>query len=162
MPVKPENFKQDPCSPHELAKAILDHEYTPGGSNSFSLTFREELFLDHLSLNEKEHGAGLLFTLKRLEERLPVDGGLGKDRLRHALEVIDAYRKESAESRDRNAKEAAGHDGVTAEGQRGAAEAMETCMVEISNLASIERLTRTLAHKLGVFLIEPGPRKQQR
>ncbi len=99
------------------------------------MTFREQLLHDHLTEHEMEHAAGLLWALKLLEENVALPPSAKRD-LRHGLDVIAAYKHESAEL-----------SGI--EGRRAGA-------AEIRNLNSIATLLRVLAHELGLSLIEPG------
>jgi hypothetical protein len=163
MPVDPKRIKPDNRSPQQLAKAILDHEFTPRvGEIRYSTSFREQLLMDYQTDYREvaDHGEPLVITLKALEEGSPPRPD-DKRRLRHALQVIDAYKIGAAEWRDDGAREA--RDTVagphTEALRRAAAESMETRMVEISNLKAIERLVRALAHNLGVSLVEPGRSK---
>jgi hypothetical protein len=160
MPIDAERYKQDPRTPQELAKAILDHVVTPREAEvPYSLTFREYLLMDYQAPHDipalRKYGEGLVLTLKGMEEGAIPDQKV-KGRLRHALLVIDAYKQERAEWRDDDAREAREMDGPHGNfHQRKAAESMETQMVAISNLKAIEKLVRTLSQKLGVSLVEP-------
>lgn len=169
MPIDPEKFKQDPRSPQELAKAILDHELNPPSVDSYRLTLREKLCLDNNSQAQADHfmlheyGSRLLWAMKALEDGSPLDRDERFD-LQYALQVIDAYRQKSEIERDRSAKAAnaplanpagSAEDRRLAEYRRDRADEMESYMVEINNLDSIEKLMRSLAHKLGIPLIEP-------
>src|SRR5690348_13826979 len=143
MPIDPEKFKQDERSPQELAKAILDHEFRPGGGKYYSLTFRERLLMDYQSDGEVKHAPAMLWVLKELEEGLPILMGR-KDSLRYALQVIDVYKRESAHYRDDAIAEAnrAFADLDTHPPRaypREVAEEAETLMLEINNLNSIEK-----------------------
>jgi|GEM_PF-5969206 len=165
MPVDPDKYKQDSRSPQELAKAILDHQLTPSGSEPYSVSFREQLLIDYGKDHHRKHPvlgkyvSGLVWTLKAWEEGSLPDH-LKKRAFSHALQVIDAYKHEAAQSRDDAERDTTGINGQHAEfHQRAAAEEMESQMVAISNLKSIENLVRTLAGKLGVSLIEPTREK---
>ena len=148
-------FKQDGRSPQELAKAILDHEFLPGTGQSYSITFREQMLMDYQTPHQMEHpvlskyGSGLVWTLKKLEEGISIDQNQ-KRQLSHAIQVINAYRMETAAFRDDSARRA------TDWKQREEAEMMGTYAVGISNLMSVEKIVRSLAQKLDVLLIEPG------
>jgi hypothetical protein len=165
VPHRPEKFKEDPRSPQELAKAILDHPLTPRGQEPYSVSFRERLLLDDDTQYQAQHpvlsahGSPLAFTLKACEEGASL-GRTDKRRLSHALQVIDAFKNRAAEIREDSARQVAAtpvalHNAY----HRGEAESMEDCLVEIIHLNAIEQLVRALAHKLGVTLIEPGRRK---
>jgi hypothetical protein len=166
MPIDPEKFKQDRRTPAELAKAILDHDFTPRLDHYYGMTFREHLLFDGNSPSEVQHGTGLLWTLKTLEADVPLIQE-HKDGLRHALEVMAAYRRESANYRDSGLNK-----GAIAQAKRDTspnweyierlrredADWRETCMVEISNLNAIEKMIRALAQRLNVPLIDPRRR----
>jgi hypothetical protein len=164
MPIDTKTLKQDPRSPRELVKAILDHQFCPRGGMPYSISFREQLLMDYQTANWQvaEHGTPLVLTLKGWEEGARPSRH-EKCAFSHALQVLDAYRKETAHFRNddvREAREAREEGSPHAEFlRRVAAESMESCKVKISNLNSIERLVRTLAHKLNVALIEPQRRK---
>ncbi len=140
MLIRPTTPKHDSRSLQQLAQAILDHEFTPREGDSLyqcSMTFREQLLYAFGTEEEMPYSRQLLWPLKALAEGIPLDRQ-GKHDLGHALEVIDAYRRDSSDLLAIDA-----HEGVA------------TSEVEISNLASIETLVRALAHKLNLTLIKP-------
>lgn len=178
MPIDPKKFKQDPRSPQELAKAILDHELDPHTPTTSSLTFREQLHqdFDHKPLGK--HIAGLVWALKDVEEAIPLTSDT-KSALRHGLRVIAQYRQERAFTRDfqevLSNPDLAPKDEVLRasrawfappaddeRARRSLLEGMEESMIEIANLNQIEKLMRALAPKLAVSLIEPEQRKGRR
>ncbi len=145
-------------SPQQLARAILDHELTPPGRVLRSgVSFREQMLMDYEIDDDREvteHAGPLAIALKSLEAGAPPDRD-GNGVLSRALQVIEAYKKEAAGYRDdaaRHAREAP-HSELL---RQDAAEEVEKCAAEISNLNSIEKLVRQLAHRVGVSLIEPG------
>ena len=176
MPIDPEKLKQDPRSPQELAKAILDHELTPSGQRSSRMTFREQLLCDYGGEEEKKYGRDLLWALKAVEDNLAVSVRHRRS-LSHGLQLVDAYRRESTAFRDmaeieanpdmppknrvqQSAKRKHVPEGPHAEKlERAAQEQMARNAVEISNLKSIDKLIRALAQKLRIALIEPGHHK---
>lgn len=173
MPLDPDKYKQENRSPKELAKAILDHEVKPRSPVDYRFTFREKLCCDHRTQEQedypvlREHGSMLLWAMKSLEDDSPLDRD-ERFHLRHALLVIDAYRQKSEIERDRFAKSAnaplahpphSAEDHRMAEFRREIADEMGDYIVEISNLNSIEKLIRSLAHKLGIPLIEANRRQ---
>src|SRR5437899_12337136 len=101
------------------------------------MTFREQLLYDCGTDEEMPYSRLLLWPIKALAEGMPLDRQHTHD-LGHALEVIDAYRRESMDLLTVDA-----HDNLA------------TSEVEISNLAAIETLVRALAHKLNITLIVP-------
>jgi hypothetical protein len=139
MPSRSTSSKHDSRSAQQLAQAILDHEFTPRQGDSphhCSMTFREQLLYAFGTDEEMPYSRQILWPLKALAEGIPLDRQRKHD-LGHALEVIDAYRRDSSGLLSIDA-----HEGAT------------TSQVEISNLASIETLLRILAHKLTITLIE--------
>jgi hypothetical protein len=160
MPIDPDSLKQDPRSPQELAKAILDHEFTPRATDSASISFRERLLMDlsgDQGFAQRKHAFALVWALKNLEENIPLSKVSQRD-LRHALRVTSCYRQESAEFTDLYATAAEG-GASTASLRREAAKSMHASEAEISNLGSIEQLLRTLAPKIGVSFIGPRGRR---
>ncbi len=140
MPIQPTTFTHDVRSLQELAQAILDHEFTPREGDSpyhCSMKFREQLLYAFGTDEEMPYSRQLLWPLKALAEGIPLDRQRKHD-LAHALEVIDAYRRDSTDLLTIDA-----HEDVA------------TSAAEISNLASIETLVRALAHKLNISLIQP-------
>jgi hypothetical protein len=139
MPSRSTTPKHDSRSAQQLARAILDHEFTPREGDlpqASSMTFREQLLYDFGTDGEMPYSRLLLWPLKTLADGIPLDRQRKHD-LAHALEVIYAYRRDSTDLLIIDA-----HEDVT------------TSQVEISNLASIETLVRALAHKLKIILIE--------
>jgi hypothetical protein len=139
MPTQPGTRKRDSRSAQQLAQAILDHEFTPRASDSLydcSMTFREQLLYAFGTDEEMPYSRHILWPLKALAEGLLLDRRHKHD-LGHALEVIDAYRRDSSGL-------------LTIDTYEGAT----TSQVEISNLASIETLVRALARKLNIILIK--------
>jgi hypothetical protein len=176
MPIDRDRFKQDPRTPQQLANAILDHEVTPRAGKGYGMTFREQLWADYDTLHQMDHpvlrkwGSGLLLTLKRLEEGVTNSTDRENRRqLSHALDVIQVYRREQAEWRDaargdtnlvETVQPHENWSGLPRDWyQREAADDVETHMVAISNLSSVEKLMRILADKLGISLREPGRKK---
>lgn len=159
MPFDPDKYKQDPRTPQELAKAILDHQVTPqGGGCPYSVSFRERLLMDYQAMHDdlilRKYGEPLVIVLKGMEEGASPDRD-DKRYFRHGLRVIDSYKKEAAEWRDDEARKARETNGPHAQTlRRAAAESMETRMVEINNFKAIEKLIRTLAVRIGVSLVE--------
>lgn len=170
MTVDPENFKDDPRSPQVLAKAILDHPLIPSDRYDPSYNFRESLLLDNGTESEKKHAPGLVTALKNLEDAVSCDH-LDQRHLSHALQVINAYRKEAENFRgmaelDANYQAPEELSGLPParreqmlEFHRDAAGSMEKWTVEKIHLGAIEKLVRQLAQKIGVSLIEPRRRR---
>jgi hypothetical protein len=168
MAVDPEQFKRDARSAQELAKAILDHVFEARTKYSSSMTLRERLLVDF----RRKHTGMLVEALKALEENVPL--GIGKkSALPHALEVIARYKREMEFSRDwqramgnpsfrptdptaQAAADLFASAGKDEQARRNLQEGAEDAMVTLSNLRSIEKLMRVLAHKIGLSLIEPG------
>jgi hypothetical protein len=74
MPIDPKQYQEDARSPQELAKTILDHEFTPRGPDSASISFRERLLMDLSGdggFAQKKHAFAVLWALKNLEENVP-------------------------------------------------------------------------------------------
>jgi hypothetical protein len=176
MPIDPEEFQQGARSSQDLAKAILDHEFNPPWGDDYpSMTFREELFANHGTKDEKKHGREVLWVLKTLEANISPTKKHKVD-LRHGLQVIDAYRKEWIRNRDME-ETRANPDRVsrrttqetaqwfnrlmppTEEQERDAQDSVGVCAATIGNLNAIEKVMRALARKLSITLIEPGRRK---
>lgn len=167
MPIDPEKFKQDPRTPQQLAKAILDHQFTPGKAESPSVGFGKQLLMDDEEGYGGKHGRGLLIALQAIAADLPL-GNTEKRDMRHALEAIDSYRRESAAFRDMVARDANAmppelvpfvYGQAAADLPRKDFDSMESFMVELGNLKTIEKLVRALASKLDISLIEPGRAK---
>lgn len=175
MPVDPAKLTPDDRTPQALAKAILEHEFSPESQDGI---FQRVSFREQMEYNAHDHGhpaARLLWPLKYLADGRPLTPFARTD-FSHGLEVIAAYRADSTDARDRYAihanpdlhpcnaaqREARqvhrrfGRPDTDA--RREAADEMETSAVEIGNLKLIEKLLRVLAdHRdVNIKLIEPG------
>lgn len=166
-----EKHKPDRRTPQQLAKAILDHEFTP--ASLVRMTFREQLLHDHLTRWEKEHANKLLWGLKRMEGGETPDRAILQD-FCHGLLAISAYKKASRELKDMNKTDSSSEPDTTIEerisllvnegdlrppptdyNKEENEDLIRDYALEINNLNHIEKLFRTLAKKLHIDLIEP-------
>jgi hypothetical protein len=144
-----------------------------------SRTFRQRL--DESRGGKLRYVGALLHALHNLEAGAPLRASANRD-LSRALQIINEIRDLSVDERDSCAQRLDSNKTpknkwqqenqsvleslrVLAQQQYGSPtdadrkhwyDNMEASMVEISNLKSIEKLTRALANRLGLPLIEPG------
>lgn len=155
----------DNRTPQQLAEAILNHEISARHESSPSLTFRELLFMDHLTEDEKKHGGKLLWALKTLEEDIPLTPRQRKA-LAMALNVLAHYKKDFREFQNDALRASHGNiedsDGSTnlyrdtlAKHPKQAHNEIGEMAVYIGNVNHIEKIIRILAQKLVIDLIEP-------
>jgi hypothetical protein len=160
MRTDPKQFREDDRSPAELAKAILDHEFSPPGDTSSRWTFREQWLCDGFSddPDNKVHEltVGVVSALKLIEDGISLGMREKKD-FSATLEVLHAYRQESLDLRPHNIKgsrvEGLSH---TEEQMRDNADRAGGKSVEMMNCDRIEKLVRQLGRKLCIQLTEPG------
>lgn len=159
----PENPELLPAA--ELAKYILDHEFSPGTNEKYRLSWREQLLIDYNTEYEVPNADHVLFLLKQTEDGYDVTR---RERIqfgRHALSVIKAYIDESRAlqaSYTAQANPGKSDEIIPAlnsdESKREAQNLAETSIVEQMNMERIKKLVLILAKKLAIELTAPDNR----